>query len=103
MPDEEVINYYVVRVPSYGDVDKLRQVQVLELCRGLEMKFGDGVMVQLDDATWWYYDKTRREGDRIVQCHPPDLKAVQKAFKPKRLKVLVDNVIHMRGNGASGG
>ena len=99
--EQEVVNYLVVRIPSYGHPEKVAEQQLLEAAREAHTRYGDGAMVGTVDGKWWRYDRSRREGDRMVQCYPPDLRMGQKPFKPKPLKKQREpelaDVIHMNG------
>lgn len=86
MAEQETVEYFTVRVASYGNPEKLAADHLERLCRDLSYSFHSGTMVQCSDGRWWRYEGSRREGDRMVQCHPPELQLGQKPFKPKRLK-----------------
>lgn len=88
MPEQETVDYFTVRVGSWGDPEKLHAEHLRNLCRQLHVSFGP-VMLQDKNGRWWRWSDTDRDeqGSKgcLVECYPPDLKLGQKPFKPKPL------------------
>ncbi len=68
--EQETCFTYQIKVPTYGDPEKVRSTQLLRVAEAVYHGLNSHALVQDEDGNWWAYDPHIHDGGSLVRVNP---------------------------------